>query len=63
MHSTFQPIWLNQVVRGNTPNYEAGLEPPGEFLALPPAWLALCKCSAALSINLNVSSFWKEAFK
>lgn len=29
MHGTFQPIWLNQVVRGNIPNYQ----PPGGFPA------------------------------
>lgn len=33
MHGTFQPIWLSQVVRGNIPNYKAGLEPPGGFPA------------------------------
>ena len=63
MHSTFQLIWLDHVVGGNSPNYKAGLEPPGEFPALPLAWLALCKYSVTLSINLNMFSFWREAFK
>lgn len=36
MHSTFQPIWPNQVERGSSPNHKAGWEPPGEFLASAP---------------------------
>lgn len=63
MRSAFPPIWLKQVVGGNVPNYKAGWEPPGEFPALPLAWRPLCKYSVALSINLNSSCFWREAFK
>lgn len=63
MHSTFPPIWLAQVVGGIVPNYKAGLEPPGEFPALPLAWVDLSKHGVAPSINLSSPSFQRETFK